>query len=309
MEIEELQSLSPSVVEKLRAAGFSTISQLATATATELMHAAEISMRSAIKIINSARDAIKLDYQLASELYERRKNIDRLTTGSTALDKILGGGLESGSVTEVFGEFGSGKSQLAHQLCVNVQLPRERGGLEGNAIYIDTEGTFRPERIVQMASALGLDPAGVLEKIHAARALTTDHQILLVERIGEICRKEPVRLLVVDSVSALFRTEFCGRGTLAERQQKLGRHIAALHNIAERHNVVVFVTNQVQARPDVMFGDPTRPVGGHVLGHAVTVRIYLKKAKDDARIAKLVDHPCLPPESTTIRITPEGIRD
>lgn len=309
MEIEDLQAVSPSVAEKLRTAGFSTVSQLATATATELMRAAEISMRSAIKIINSARDAIKLDYQLASELYERRKNIDRLTTGSAAFDRILGGGLESGSVTEVFGEFGSGKSQLAHQLCVNVQLPRERGGLEGSAVYIDTEGTFRPERIAQMASALGLDPTGVLEKIHAARALTTDHQVLLVERVEEICKKEPVRLLVVDSVSALFRTEFCGRGTLAERQQKLGRHIATLHSIAERHNVVVLVTNQVQARPDVMFGDPTRPIGGHVLGHAVTVRVYLKKAKDEARIAKLVDHPCLPPESATIRITPDGIRD
>jgi len=308
MEIEEL-SLSPSILEKLRVAGFSTVSQLATATAPELVQAAEISMRSAAKIISLARDAVRLNYRLASEIYEQRKNMDRLTTGSAAFDKILGGGLETGSVTEVFGEFGSGKSQLAHQLCVNVQLPKERGGLEGSAVYIDTEGTFRPERIAQMASALGLDPAEVLEGVRAARALTTDHQMLLAEKVGEMNGGKPVKLVVVDSVSALFRTEFCGRGSLAERQQKLGRHIATLHGIAERCGAVVLVTNQVQARPDVMFGDPTRPVGGHVLGHGVTVRVYLKKGKNEVRIAKLVDHPCLPPESATIRITEEGIRD
>jgi DNA repair protein RadA len=309
MEIEELSGVSQEVAEKLRVAGLSTVSRLATATATEIMQAAEISMRSAIRLINSAKDAVRTDFQLASEIYERRKSVERLTTGSSSLDRILGGGLEAGAVTEVFGEFGSGKSQLAHQLSVNVQLPRERGGLEGEAVYIDTEGTFRPERIVQMATALALDPARTLERIHAARALTTDHQLLLADKVEEICGRRPVRLVVVDSVSALFRTEFCGRGTLAERQQKLGRHIARLHEIAERRNAVVLVTNQVQARPDVMFGDPTRPVGGHVLGHAVTVRVYLKKGKDEARIARLIDHPCLPPGSATIKITEEGVRE
>lgn len=309
MEIEELKGVGPALAEKLREAGFDSPMKLATATATELMEAAEIGVNTAAKLINSARDAAKMDYELASELYERRKNLARLSTGSSNLNKLLGGGIETSGVTEVFGEFGSGKSQLAHQLSVNVQLPTEQGGLEAAAIYVDTENTFRPERVVQMALAVGLDPDKALKNVHVARAHTSDHQLLLAERAGKLAERTGARLLVVDSVTALFRSEYCGRGALAERQQKLGRHIATLHRVAELNDLAVFLTNQVQARPDVFFGDPTRPVGGHVLGHAVTARVYLRKGKDNLRIAKLVDHPCLPAETATFRVTEAGIKD
>jgi DNA repair protein RadA len=309
MELEELEGVGPALAEKLRAAGFDSPLKLATATAAELVGSAEIGLSTAAKLINSAREAAKLDYELASELYERRKNLERVTTGSSNLDKLLGGGVETAGVTEVFGEFGSGKSQLAHQLSVNVQLPVEQGGLGAGAIYVDTENTFRPERVVQLATALGLDPQRTLENIHVARAHTTDHQMLLAERADKLAESRGARLLVIDSVTALFRSEYCGRGALAERQQKLGRHIATLHRIAELHELAVFLTNQVQARPDVFFGDPTKPVGGHVLGHAVTARVYLRKAKDNLRMAKLVDHPCMPQQTATFRITEAGVRD
>ncbi|MEM2192462.1 MAG: DNA repair and recombination protein RadA, partial [Candidatus Hadarchaeales archaeon] len=263
----------------------------------------------AAKIISAAGEAAKMDYELASLVYERRKGLARISTGSSALDKILGGGIETGGVTEVFGEFGSGKSQLAHQLSVNVQLPREQGGLDGRVIYIDTENTFRPERIEQMALAVGVDPQKTLDRIYVARAHTTDHQMLLAEKAAEIAGNDGVKLVVIDSVTSLFRSEFCGRASLAERQQKLGRHIATLHRIAELNDAAVFITNQVQAKPDIFFGDPTRPVGGHVLGHAVTARVYLKKAKGNLRTAQLIDHPSLPPETATFQITEAGIRD
>jgi DNA repair protein RadA len=250
-----------------------------------------------------------MGYEKASEVLERRKRLGHISTGSSALDKMIGGGVETQGLTEVFGEFGSGKSQLAHQLCVNVQLPPEQGGLNGKAIFIDTENTFRPERIQQMAKAVGLDPTKALENIYVARACTTDHQMLLAEKVADMAKQGDFRLLVVDSLTSLFRTEYCGRGALAERQQKLGRHLASLHRIAELHDMAVLVTNQVQARPDVFFGDPTRPVGGHVLGHSVTARIYLRKGKGNMRIANLVDHPGLPPESASFQITEEGIRD
>jgi len=309
MQIEDLKGVGPALAEKLRGAGFDSPMKLATATATEVMELAEIGMNTAVKLINSARDAAKLDYELASEIYERRRSLARLSTGSSNLDRLLGGGVETSGVTEVFGEFGSGKSQLAHQLSVNVQLPVDQGGFEAGAIYIDTENTFRPERVVQMATAAGLDPNRALSNIHVARAHTSDHQMLLVERAGKLVERTGAKLLIIDSVTALFRSEYCGRGALAERQQKLGRHIAALHRIAELYDVAIFLTNQVQARPDVFFGDPTKPIGGHVLGHAVTARIYLRKAKENLRVAKLVDHPCLPQETATFRVTEAGVRD
>ncbi len=308
-EFGDLEGVGPAIAEKLHSAGYDSLESLAVATTGELMEAAEMGMRVAVKVINAARDAAKMGYVKASEVMERRKHLGYISTGSPALDKIIGGGAETQGVTETFGEFGSGKSQIAHQLCVNVQLPPEQGGLGAKAIYIDTENTFRPERIAQMARAVGLDPDGVLENIYVARAHTTDHQMLLAEKVQEMAKEDDVKLVVVDSLTSLFRTEYCGRGALAERQQKLGRHIAALHRLSELNDLAVFVTNQVMSRPDMFFGDPTKPIGGHVLGHAMTARIYLRKSKANTRVAKLIDHPGLPPESATFQITEAGIRD
>jgi len=308
-DIEELDGVGPAIAEKLRTAGYDSVESLAVATTGELMEAAEVGMRVAVKVINSAREASNMGYERATVVLERRKLLGHIPTGSPALDKIIGGGVETQGVTEVYGEFGSGKSQIAHQLCVNVQLPQEQGGLNGKVVYIDTENTFRPERIVQMARAAGLDPERVLDGIYVARAHTTDHQMLLAEKAADIAKNDGVKLVVVDSVTSLFRTEYCGRGALAERQQKLGRHIAGLHKLAELNDLAVFLTNQVQSRPDVFFGDPTRPVGGHVLGHSTTARLYLRKSKANTRTAHLVDHPGLPPESATFQITEAGIRD
>lgn len=309
IKLEELEGVGPAIAEKLHSAGYDSLESLAVATTGELMGAAEMGTRVAVKVINAAREAVHMGYEKATEVMERRKHLGYISTGSPALDKIIGGGAETQGITEVFGEFGSGKSQIAHQLCVNVQLPSEQGGLGGKVIYIDTENTFRPERIAQMARAVGLDPEQMLENIYIARAHTTDHQMLLAEEVQEMVKKDDVKLVVVDSLTSLFRIEYCGRGALAERQQKLGRHIAALHKLSELNDLAVFVTNQVQSRPDVFFGDPTRPVGGHVLGHAMTARIYLRKSKANTRVAKLVDHPGLPPESATFQITEEGVRD
>lgn len=309
MELEELDGVGPAVAEKLRAAGYDSAEGLAAAAAGELSEAVGLGMKAAMRIINSARRAAEVDYRRASEVMERRKLVRYIPTSSEALDRLLGGGVETQAVTEVFGEFGSGKSQLAHQLCVNVQLPTEQGGLGGKAIYIDTENTFRPERVAQMAEAVGLDPEEVLENVYVARACTTDQQVLLVEKVGELARGDGAKLVVVDSLTSLFRTEYCGRGVLAERQQKLGRHLAALRRLAELNDLAVFVTNQVQAKPDLFFGDPTRPIGGHVLGHSVTTRLYLRKGKGGTRVANLVDSPNLPPESAGFQITGAGIRD
>jgi DNA repair protein RadA len=203
----------------------------------------------------------------------------------------------------------SGKTQLSLQLAVNVQLPREKGGIGGKAIFIDTEQTFRPERVQQIAHAAGLDPKKALENIFMGRAYNSDHQVLLAEKAADIIKKENVKLLVIDSLTSAFRSDYTGRGTLANRQQKLNRHLHHLQRLADIYNLAVYVTNQVMSRPDILFGDPTAPIGGHVLGHQATFRVYLRKSKGEKRIAKLIDSPNLPEAETVFAVTAEGIRD
>jgi len=192
---------------------------------------------------------------------------------------------------------------------VNVQLPPERGGLNGTALFIDTEGTFRPERIVEMASALGLEPKKVLQNIGVYRVYTVEDQILVAEKCEDEIDKRGVRLLVVDSLTSLFRAEYLGRELLASRQQKLAKHVHTLNKLAAIKDIAVVATNQVMARPDIFFGDPTRPVGGHVVGHSMTTRIYLRKSKGNIRVARIVDSPLLPEMERPFCICPEGIRD
>jgi DNA repair protein RadA len=200
-------------------------------------------------------------------------------------------------------------TQLGFQLAVNVQLPKEKGGLGGKALVIDTEGSFRPERVQQMAQAVGLDPKKALDNILTARAFNSDHQILLADKAEEVIKNENVKLLVVDSLTSQFRSDYTGRGTLANRQQKMNKHLHKLQKLADTYNLAVYITNQVMARPDIMFGDPTAPIGGHILGHISTFRLYLRKSKGEKRVAKLIDSPSLPEGETIFIVTGDGVRD
>jgi len=312
LKLEDLPGVGPKTAEKLREAGFTDLISIAVMPASELAEILGITQSSAMKIINAARSALKMDFITAYELLERQKKIGYITTGSKSLDKLLGGyGIPTQAITEAFGEYGTGKSQLGFQLCVNVQLPPEKGGLDGDAIFIDTENTFRPKRIMEMAEAVGLDPLEALKRIRYVRAYSSDHQMLIVEKIPDLVRKENLnlKLIVVDSFTGLFRAEYLGRGSLAERQQKLNKHLHDLQRLADRYNCAVYITNQVMARPDILFGDPTQAIGGHIVAHGATYRIYLRKSKGEKRIARLVDAPDLPPMEAVFRITPEGIRD
>ncbi len=306
--IFDLPGVGEATAQKLIEAGYDNLEKIAVASTGELVGVG-IGEATAAKIIQSARDALDIGYETAKDILERRKNIAKLTTGSKNLDQLLGGGLETQAITEAYGRFGSGKTQVGLQLSVNVQLPREEGGLEGTCLFIDTENTFRPERVVQMAEARGLDPDEVLSNIYVARAFNAEHQMLLAEKAPKIIEERNVKLVVVDSLTSKFRSEFVGRGTLADRQQKLNRHLHTLQKIADMYNVVVYVTNQVMANPGLMFGDPTTPIGGNIVGHQATFRMYLRKSKEDKRIARLVDSPYLPEGEAVFRITTKGITD
>ena len=306
--IEDLPGVGPATAKKLRELGFSTVESIAMASVKELA-AAGIGEKRAQEIINAARSAIALTFISAEELVKMQQNVERLTTGSKALDRLLGGGLETQSITEFYGEFGSGKSQICMQLCVNVQLPRERGGLEGGALYIDTEHTFRTERIIQMAKHVGLDPKEVVKNIIYAEAFTSDHQMFLLDHADEVIKEHNIRLIIIDSLTAHFRSEYVGREALAERQQKLSKHLHKLIRLARAFNAVAVVTNQVMAKPDVFFGDAVAPIGGHIVAHTSHTRIYLRKAKGQIRIARLVSSPYLPEGEAIFKITENGIED
>jgi len=255
-------------------------------------------------------DKLDIGFKSAEAVWEYRKNIARITTGSQELDNLFGGGIETGCVVEFFGEFRTGKTQLAHQLCVNVQLSKEDGGLNGNALYIDTEGTFRPERIIQMAEGLDLDDKVFLKNIVFGRAYNSDHQILLIKEASNLIKEKNIKLVIVDSLIGHFRSEYVGWGTLANRQQTINTHLHDLLRLTDIFpELCVMVTNQVQSKPDVFYGNPTVAAGGNIVAHGSTIRIYLRKGKGEQRVAKMIDAPHLPEGEAVFSITENGIID
>jgi DNA repair protein RadA len=314
LSVGELEGVGQALERRLREAGICSLLDLAAAIPSEVAEAIGGSEKAACELVLMAQDRLRgcglleKEFMQASEAYERRKRLLRCTTGSRSLDELLGGGVETQAITELYGEYGSGKTQLCHTLCVTCQLPPEKGGLGGGVLYIDTESTFRPERLYQIAEARGLDPMEVLSKIIFTRIYNSSHLELVVKNLGEIVEKHGIRLVVVDSIISLHRAEFTGRGTLADRQQRLNNLIHRLLRVAEVYNIAAVVTNQVQAQPDTFFGDPTKPAGGHIIAHACTYRIYLKKAGQE-RKAIVVDSPCHPYSEAVFTINEKGVAD
>ncbi len=309
-DLEDLEGVGTTTADKLREAGYTDLMELAVASPSDIAEAAEVGVALAQKIVNEARRRADVGgFESGTTVLERRQKLGRITTHSKALDELLGGGVETQAITEFSGEFGTGKTQLGHQIAVDVQLPPAQGGLEGEVVYIDTESTFRPERIVDMSRAAGIDPNEALNRIHVARAFNSNHQMLLVQKAQELARERPIRLVVVDSLTAHFRSEYVGRGELAPRQQMLNKHLHELLRFSDTYNASIVVTNQVSSRPDILFGDPTRPIGGNIVAHAATYRVYLRKSKPPKRIARLIDSPNLPEGEAVFSLTGEGIRD
>ncbi|WP_049898998.1 DNA repair and recombination protein RadA [Natrinema sp. J7-1] len=337
-DLEELPGVGPATADKLHDAGFDSYQSLAVASPSELSNTADVGESTAADIVRAARDAADIGgFETGSTVLERRNEIGKLSWHIDEVDDLLGGGIETQSITEVYGEFGAGKSQVTHQMAVNVQLPQEVGGLHGSAIFMDSEDTFRPERIDDMVRGLpdeAIDATledreiegsaddedavdelveDVLEKIHVAKAFNSNHQMLLAEKAKELAGEHedseyPVRLLCVDSLTAHFRAEYVGRGELADRQQKLNKHLHDLDKVGNLYNAAVIVTNQVASNPDSYFGDPPQPIGGNILGHKSTFRIYLRKSKGDKRIVRLVDAPNLADGEAVMRVQDEGLK-
>jgi len=308
-DLENIEGVGPAIASRFRSAGITTAEVIAVTPPREIAEKTGIGFNTVLNIVEAARKSLSLDFITADELWKKRQGMLKCSTGSKNLDKLLGGGIATQAVTEFIGEYGVGKTQICLMLCVMAQLPLEKGGLNGNVVYIDTEGTFMPERIFEIASALGLDPHETLGNIFLARAYNSSHQCLLTDHLFRFCPENDVKLVIVDSMIGHFRGEYIGRESLSERQQTLNSQLHKLLRLTEAFNLPVVITNQVQANPAQFFGDPNKPAGGHVMAHACTHRVYLRKGSKGTRIAKVIDSPYLPENSTRFKITEKGIED
>ncbi|EPQ60561.1 Rad51-domain-containing protein [Gloeophyllum trabeum ATCC 11539] len=305
--------IHPQDIKKLVEAGLHTVESVAYTPKKQLMTIKGISDQKADKIIAEAQKIIPLGFQSATEVHARRSELVHITTGSKNLDTLLGGGIETGAITELFGEFRTGKSQICHTLAVTCQLPVALGGGEGKCLYIDTEGTFRPVRLLAVAERYGLNGEEVLDNVAYARAYNADHQQALLTSASALMSESRFCLLIVDSCTALYRTDFSGRGELSARQNHLGKFLRTLQRLADEFGVAVVVTNQVMSNPDASANPYTanekKPIGGNIMAHASTTRLQLKKGRANTRVCKIYDSPCLPESESSFAILASGIGD
>jgi DNA repair protein RadA len=312
--LDTLDDIGPTTKGYLEQAGFKSIKDLVVRGPVDVSEATGMQIDKSVYLCNKARSKleemgiIEKSFTKATALYEKRKNEERISTGSKNLDDLFGAGIETRAITEIYGEYGTGKTQLCHTLCVTVNLDKHLGGLNAGALYIDTENTFRPERIVSIARARDLDADRILDNILVAKAYNSAHQELIIEQTGPVIDTNGIKLVIVDSAVAHYRAEFLGRASLSERQQKLNKFMHILLRIAETYGVAVVATNQIQSSPDSIFGDALKPIGGHVVAHTSTYRVYLKRSGKN-RIARMVDSPYHPEREVLFTLAESGVED
>merc|ERR1719328_682087 len=312
VKVLEQHGISGTDCKKLQEAGFYTVESVVYAPRKKLLEIKGISEQKADKIQLEAMKLVPTGFTTATEMHLKRSQIIQVTTGSKELDKLLNGGIETGSITELFGEFRTGKSQLCHTLAVTCQLPIDNGGAEGKCLYIDTEGTFRPERLLAVAERYGLQGSDVLDNVAYARAYNSDHQMTLLTQAAAMMSESRYAIVIVDSATACYRTDYSGRGELSARQMALAQFLRALLKLADEFGVAVVLTNQVVAQVDgaAMFNaDPKKPIGGNIMAHASTTRLYLRKGRGEQRICKIYDSPCLPEGEAVFAINADGVGD
>ncbi len=305
-----LKGVNTPTIEKLIKAGIPTLEALAVTPARHIVKLTGMGIETAQKAIDKARTILKWDGFMPYDEYQKtRVPRNRCSTGSSELDRILGGGIETGSISELAGAFGSGKTQICFTLAVVCHLPLEEGGLDGNVAVIDTEETFKDKRIFEIAKARGLDPAVVAGSLFIAPAYTSDHLLYQINRLHQLIQDHNIKLVIVDSLISHFRSEYIGRGMLADKQGQLGTALSTLLRIAQANNVAVVITNQCITTPDASYSNPHKPTGGNIMGHAGTVRVWLYKARKNERLANILDSSYLRDEKIRFMITEAGVVD
>jgi DNA repair protein RadA len=321
LTMEEIPDITSDIIDKLRKLNINSVYQLAVQSPTELALEIEdtsLKVESASRLIANARkiltdnDVLSDEFLTANDLLEKRNKLSRYTTGSESLDGLLNGGFESQAITELVGEFAAGKSQLCHTLCVAASKLIENNPHDdaGNIIFIDSENTFRADRVHQIAEQQGLDPIPILEKIYHCQVYNSEHLESVIDDLDKSIEQYNAKLVIIDSIISLHRAEFSGLGTLAERQQRLGKMLNKLRRYADIYNVAVVITNQVVSYPDGTHPgfDSMKAAGGNIVAHGSTYRIFLRKSGKN-RVATMFDSPSHPYQHVKFSISESGIQD
>ena len=309
-KFEDMKTLTKELIEELNANGFSSVESLCWLNPEELIEKVKIDIKLAGEIIKEAISFMNQKPLSAIELLEQEEEKKQIKTGSKELDELLGGGICTGEITEISGEFASGKTQLCFQLSVNVQLPEEKGGLNGSVYYVDTEGSFSPTRVAQIAELNGLTPKEFLKNIAVERTYNSDHLMYLILNVEKIIKERNVKLFIIDSIASHFRAEYIGDEKLVARQQAIMKLAETLKKIVETYELAVVVTNQVIATFDEsLFDKSPHPALGFAWAHRPHQRILLRKGRGQARIARMYDSSRLPDRECIFFVTERGISD
>ncbi|MHA2091718.1 MAG: DNA repair and recombination protein RadA [Candidatus Kariarchaeaceae archaeon] len=320
-DFEDIDGIGPTIAKSMREKGLN-VHILENSPLKELEERYGVSSTSAEKYKQFIAENIRGGWFIdAYTHFTQQQTVDTISFGAASLDQLFlipeigTSGIRLGETYEFFGAFRSGKSQICHQLAVTAQLPKNLGGVGKKAIYIDTEGTFSPARISQMAERLRSEKEwnkstkDILSDIMYARVMNSDMQQVVTLKLLEFLGDHPdeYSILIIDSITAHFRAEYAGRGTLAERQQTLNHHLSMLHRIADIYGLAIVVTNQVQSNPAQFFGDPTQAIGGNIVGHWAGTRCYLRKSKGEKRVIRIFDSPVFPELEGVFAITEQGV--
>ena len=298
MEVDELPGIGKVTKQKLNDVGIYDTRQILTASPSDLSELTGMDLNSVRALVLKSRKKLEESNEIPSMFRTAQAmvdsntdNLEFITTGTECMDQILGGGIETGAVTEFFGKDGAGKTQMCYTMAVRVQLPIDKGGLGAKAFWLDTEGTFKPNRILDVAEPYDLE--NVLENIIISHAHNSADQQIIIEQLERKIEEENVKLIIIDSAVGLFRNEYIGRANLSNRQGRITKFMSNVSKLAQNHNVAIIITNQVMVNPGMMFGDPVLPIGGTALGHTSTYRIYLQKRgkKHYAVMVKSHRHP------------------
>lgn len=308
--ILSLKGVGPISFEKLTLAGYTSLEDIASSNPRVLASKTDFSESFSKNLILEAKKYIPLElFETAKDIKERRDKLSKISTYSKNINDLLNGGIETQSITEFFGESSAGKTQLCHQLAAICPQKKELGGLDGLVLIIDCENTFRPSRIEDICNNNSFDPSETLDKIFVTRVFNSNSQILILDQLEKFKAKNKIKLIIIDSITTHFRSEYLGRGFLSERQQLLNSHLKDLHLFSIKNDCAIVITNQVMSNPDAMFGPSIKPIGGNVLAHAATHRIQLKRGVGIERKAKIISSPDLEGREILFKISRAGIVD
>jgi DNA repair protein RadA len=325
--MEEIPDITSDIIEKLKKLNIDSVYQLAVQSPIELASEYEgtsPNVESASTLIANARkmlienDVLASEFSTADVVLEKRSKLSRYIIGSVNFDRFLNGGFETQAITELVGEYGSGKSQICHTICVaaNQLIENSRHNDDdkhsatGNIIFIDSENTFRADRVHQIAEQRGLNPLPILEKIYHCTVYSSEHLESVINDLDKSIEQYNAKIVIIDSIISLHRAEFSGRGTLVERQQRLGKMLNKLRRYADIYNIAIVITNQVVSSPDALHPgfDSMKAAGGNIMGHGSTYRIFLKRSGKN-RTAVMQDSPSHAYQRVKFSISENGIQD